>query len=136
MRQLASGTAAVHSFVLDHDYAWADGLICGGQDGDRHPAGARPRAARLLPGARPGCSRTGDGFTEAVVVDWHRRGRGCAAGHAVSCSTADGRLGRSGRPARSPTDSPQGDRRSADRPRPSVHDGVAFLPSLARGSGW
>src|SRR3954467_11826476 len=23
--------AEVHSFVLDHDYAWADGLICGGR---------------------------------------------------------------------------------------------------------
>ena len=31
IRQLSSGAAAVHSFVLDHDYAWADGLICGGR---------------------------------------------------------------------------------------------------------
>ena len=27
----ASRSAAVHSFILDHDYAWADGLICGGK---------------------------------------------------------------------------------------------------------
>src|SRR5262245_36938747 len=31
MQQLGSREAAVQSFVLDHDYAWADGLICGGR---------------------------------------------------------------------------------------------------------
>ena len=40
MQQLAGGAAAVHSFVLDHDYAWADGLICGG----RMVVIAQPRA--------------------------------------------------------------------------------------------
>ena len=31
LRQLDGTSAALHSFVLDHDYAWADGLICGGK---------------------------------------------------------------------------------------------------------
>src|SRR3954452_20469346 len=31
LRQLGGTGAALHSFVLDHDYAWADGLICGGK---------------------------------------------------------------------------------------------------------
>ncbi len=31
VRQAGDSAAAVHSFVLDHDYAWADGLICGGK---------------------------------------------------------------------------------------------------------
>ena len=31
IRSSAVSSAAVHSFVLDHDYAWADGLICGGK---------------------------------------------------------------------------------------------------------
>src|SRR4051812_5840002 len=31
MRQLGGDTAALHSFLLDHDYGWADGLICGGR---------------------------------------------------------------------------------------------------------
>src|SRR5881227_1593336 len=40
--RLGHGGAEVHSFVLDHDYAWADGLICGGKmvilaEGPRRP---------------------------------------------------------------------------------------------------
>ena len=31
MRQLGGTGAALHSFLLDHDYGWADGLICGGK---------------------------------------------------------------------------------------------------------
>ena len=31
IQQIGGTAAAVHSFVLDHDYAWADGLICGGK---------------------------------------------------------------------------------------------------------
>jgi xanthine/CO dehydrogenase XdhC/CoxF family maturation factor len=31
IRQLGGSAAAVHSFVRDHDHAWADGLICGGR---------------------------------------------------------------------------------------------------------
>jgi len=31
MRRAGQVGAAIESFVLDHDYAWADGLICGGK---------------------------------------------------------------------------------------------------------
>src|SRR6476469_3665031 len=31
IRRLGQPGAEVHTFVLDHDYAWADGLICGGK---------------------------------------------------------------------------------------------------------
>src|SRR5438094_5246178 len=31
IRMLGTAGAELHSFVLDHDYAWADGLICGGK---------------------------------------------------------------------------------------------------------
>src|SRR5436309_1168972 len=31
IRRIGRAGADVHSFVLDHDYAWADGLICGGK---------------------------------------------------------------------------------------------------------
>src|SRR6185437_7140217 len=31
IQQIGGTTAALHSFILDHDYAWADGLICGGK---------------------------------------------------------------------------------------------------------
>src|SRR5947208_9553529 len=31
IRQLGTRGAGLHAFVLDHDQAWADGLICGGK---------------------------------------------------------------------------------------------------------
>src|SRR4051812_14341709 len=31
LRRIGQAGAEVHAFVLDHDYAWADGLICGGK---------------------------------------------------------------------------------------------------------
>src|SRR4051812_7880679 len=31
IRHLDDPAPRLHSFVLDHDYAWADGLICGGK---------------------------------------------------------------------------------------------------------
>src|SRR3954471_8760995 len=31
IRRIGEAGPEVHSFVLDHDYAWADGLICGGK---------------------------------------------------------------------------------------------------------
>src|SRR5206468_1765252 len=31
IRRLGQAGAELHTFVLDHDYAWADGLICGGK---------------------------------------------------------------------------------------------------------
>ena len=31
IRRIGQAGAELHAFVLDHDYAWADGLICGGK---------------------------------------------------------------------------------------------------------
>src|SRR5215210_6540113 len=31
IRRLGQAGADLHTFILDHDYAWADGLICGGK---------------------------------------------------------------------------------------------------------
>src|SRR4029077_4030146 len=31
IRRIGQAGAEVHAFILDHDYAWADGLICGGK---------------------------------------------------------------------------------------------------------
>ena len=67
--------AEIHVFVLDHDYAWADGLICGGKMviltealSGLEPMGYFRANQALL--------ESGAGFTEAVVVDPDRR-RGC-----------------------------------------------------------
>src|SRR3954447_20538424 len=71
--RLGHGGAEVHSFVLDHDYAWADGLICGGKmviltEAVRGPEPlAYYRACRDL-------LETGEGFTEAVALDAGKAG--------------------------------------------------------------
>ena len=68
IQQIGKTNAAVHSFVLDHDYAWADGLICGG---------------KMVIVTQPACGpgplayfremdrmiEDGRGFTEAIVID-------------------------------------------------------------------
>jgi xanthine dehydrogenase accessory factor len=68
IRQLGSKGAILRSFVLDHDYAWADGLICGGRmviaiEAVRGPAAALYfRCASIL-------LEAGLGFTEGVIVN-------------------------------------------------------------------
>src|SRR5829696_10007536 len=73
IRRIGAEGAEVHSFVLDHDYAWADGLICGGKmviltEAVRGPEPlAYYRACRDL-------LETGEGFTEAVALDAGKAG--------------------------------------------------------------
>jgi xanthine dehydrogenase accessory factor len=129
MQQIASGDAAVHSFVLDHDYAWADGLICGG----RMVVIAQPVRGPLPLEYFRHFDRflaAGDGFTEVVVLDRDQAG-GLPVGRRI---LFDGE----GRPRAS---LPSGDipdglsariPRPAARPKPSVQNGVAFLPSWPR----
>jgi len=129
MQQLRNGAAAVHSFVLDHDYAWADGLICGG----RMVVIAQPvRGALPLEYFRRVDEFLGEGqgFTEAIVVDTEASG-GLAVGRRflfdgdckAKASFAGGDLpeGLSLRIAL-----------PAGRPKPSVQNGVALLPSWPR----
>lgn len=129
IQQIASGAAAVHSFVLDHDYAWADGLICGG----RMLVIAQPvRGRESLDYFRAAYRflEQGHGFTEAVVVDLEQAG-GLPVGRRF---LFDGE----GEPTAS---LPSGDvpdglasriTKPAERPKPSVHGGIAFLPSWPR----
>src|SRR5437660_2903549 len=71
IRQLGSGGAMIKSFVLDHDYAWNDGLICGGK---------MVIATEALRGSEPiayframlRLHEAGQGFTEAVAVSPER----------------------------------------------------------------
>ena len=73
IRRLGQAGAELHTFVLDHDYAWADGLICGGKmvilaESLRGPdASAYYRAYREL-------LDSGRGMTEAIVIDAERTG--------------------------------------------------------------
>jgi xanthine dehydrogenase accessory factor len=133
IRQLGASGAIVHSFVLDHDYAWNDGLICGGKMVIATEAlrGPEPMAYfrvlhRLL--------EAGQGFTEAVVVNPERfvvegiplpLGRRFLFGPdgAYQSSWPDGPIPESlaGRVVR-----------LVERPRPAVQGGVALLPTLPR----
>ena len=71
IRQLGNAGACLRSFVLDHDHAWADGLICGGK---MVIAIEALRGAGPLPYFRAlhRLIEAGDGFTEAVIVNPER----------------------------------------------------------------
>jgi xanthine dehydrogenase accessory factor len=133
MRRFGRDGADLHAFVLDHDYAWADGLICGGKmvistEALRGPGPLAYYSAyrRLLD--------SGEGLTEAVVIDPEKLG---TAGQAVPAGARfvfgpDGAFA-AGWPVAQP---PEG---LADcvapleaRPRPSVRAGVATIPTLPR----
>jgi xanthine dehydrogenase accessory factor len=132
IRHIGGETATVHSFVLDHDYAWADGLICGG----KMVILTQP-LSRLSRPAALDYFRTldrvieeGRGFTEAVTVDTERA-NGVATGTRF---LFDGEgLPRASWPAAEAPAGMAGHIVSPlDRPSPSVHEGVAYLPQWPR----
>lgn len=129
LRHLDGHPPALHSFVLDHDYAWADGLICGGKMVivSQSMCGSEPLAYyRALERAID----RGDGYTEAVVVN-PERAPGMGLGDRW---LFDG----GGRPAAGWPAGTAGEgladrvRPLDNRPRPAVERGVAVLPSLPR----
>src|SRR5579885_1714673 len=129
LRQLDGMSASLHSFVLDHDYAWADGLICGGKmmivsqpcRGTEPLAYFRAMDRALGPG---------DGFTEAVVVNPEPMA-GASVGDRFLFDGAGRPLARW--TALASCEYPAAHVVSLDqRPRPRVDKGVAFLPSLPR----
>ncbi len=129
IRRIGQNGAELHSFLLDHDYAWADGLICGGKmvivtEALRGPGAlAYYRAQRALLDA-------GDGLTEAVVVDPERAG-GAAVGSRLL-------FGPEGDFVAGWPDSAIAERIASQvepltrRPKAAVREGVAFLPTLPR----
>jgi len=68
IRRLGRPGAELHSFVLDHDYAWADGLICGGKMVILAEALQGPEAAAYYRAYRT-LVEDGRGLTEAVVTE-------------------------------------------------------------------
>ena len=129
IRQIATGNAAVHSFVLDHDYAWADGLICGG----RMVVIAQPvRGPEPLAYFRLVDQVLGEaqGFTEAIVIDPEQAGVLTVGSRFLF--DGEGAL-RGGLPSGEvPGELSSRITKPAARPKPSVHGGVAFLPSWPR----
>ena len=129
IRQIGTGEAAVHSFVLDHDYAWADGLICGGRMVviAQPVRGSEPLAYFRLVGQ---ILEEAQGFTEAIIIDPHQAGV-LPLGRRILFDSEG--IPRGSLPAgRFPADFQPGSYRPVARPKPSVHGGVAFLPNWPR----
>ncbi|MBV8488595.1 MAG: XdhC family protein, partial [Planctomycetaceae bacterium] len=127
--QLGQSGAILRSFVLDHDHAWADGLICGGKmviviEALRGPAvlGYLRALEHLLD--------AGNGYTEAIIVSpeqWpgNPPGRRLLFGPArnIESSWPDGPVPHELAARALPL---------VERPRPVVEWGVAWIPSLPR----
>ena len=133
IRRIGQPGAEIQAFILDHDYAWADGLICGGKmviltEALRgpEPLGYFCAYQRLL--------ELGGGFTETIVVDPSRRGE-----RALLPVGARALVDSAGKVA---AVWPEGGDRGViaagvtaaaeDRPRPAGRDGGAVRPSLPR----
>src|SRR4051794_38588738 len=122
-----AGGPAVHTILLDEDYGWDDGLICGG----RMTILAEP----LGPAAAPYHRRrrelldAGQGFTEVVALPENAANLPAGARYLFD---ADGKLaGVLGGP---PAPAALTERLVpvVERPKPAVRDGLAFLPTPPR----
>ncbi len=121
--------AELYSFVLNHDYAWADGLICGGKmvilaecpRGPNHLAYHRAYLSLLDAGL---------GFTEAVVLDPEKAGASAVGDRFLF--DHDGSLIASLDDSEPPAALVAGLPPLGHRPRPSEAAGVAYLPTTPR----
>jgi xanthine dehydrogenase accessory factor len=120
----AAGGPELHSFTLDDDFGWDDGLICGG----RMTILADP----ITPTAadyyhqRKGLVEAGAGCTEVVALVENRVG--IAAGSRYLLDSANRPVARLGPAAELPANLPRPDQ----SPRPSVVEGFALLPTPPR----
>lgn len=127
LRRRGRAGAGRHEFILDHDYAWADGLICGGKmvilaEALRGPEALAYHRALL------DLLDQGLGLTEAVVVDPAKAG-GPGLG-ARFLFDARGRFVASLPDGPPPPVVSEAVEPLEGRPRPMVRQGVATLPVL------
>ena len=139
IRQLGNAGATLRSFVLDHDYAWADGLICGGKmviaiEALRGP-GPLPYLRTLNH-----LLEAGEGYTEAVIVNPERvqteseseaEGEGIEAGRRFLFGP-DGACKASWPAGPVPAGIAAPVVPLQNRPRPEVRGGVAWMTTLPR----
>jgi xanthine dehydrogenase accessory factor len=129
IRQIGQTDAALHSFILDHDYAWADGLICGGKMVILSQAMSGPAPLGYFRAIEHAIEES-QGFTEAVVVDPEP-----VDGPPLGARFLFDGLGRlrARLPAGPVPESLLSQVGSlGDRARPKVHGGIAFLPTWPR----
>jgi xanthine dehydrogenase accessory factor len=126
--RLGQAGAEVRSFVLDHDYAWADGLICGGKMVIASEA-LRGAGALAYFRAMLALIDAGEGFTEAVVVEPERLGTNLAAGARYLFGPL-GTLVAGWPDGEPPGEVVAGVVPLTERPRPSARRGLAWLPTL------
>lgn len=132
IRRLGQAGAEIQAFVLDHDYAWDDGLICGGKMVISAEALRGPEARRYFQEYRR-LLDAGLGFTEAVVVDPARLEDAVARPIGARLLFDSKGAFVAGWPATESAGA-VGDRVSplSSRPGPSARSGVALLPTLPR----
>ncbi len=129
VRRLGQPGAELFSFVLDHDYAWADGLICGGRMVVLAEAFRGEEAAAYFRALRDRLE-SGEGFTEAIALDPEKSGVPRVGSRVLFDADR--------RPFASYPSGTPADRMAArvepldDRPKSSLVQGVACLPSLPR----
>ena len=121
------GACELSSFVLNHDYAWADGLICGGK---MNILAERPHGKESLEYFRnlSGLVASGTGFTEAIVAS-ETSPLGRLGGRLIFAASGAvvSELGPIDRAAALRSLKPL-----ADRPKPYEASGIAYLPEPPR----
>ncbi len=129
MQQLGGSGAALHTFVLDHDYAWADGLICGGKMMIVTQPVSGPEALAYYR-ALDEVIGEANGYTEGVIVDPDSAPGTVLGGRFLFDALGDLKTCW---PAAAP---PAGLRSKllppSERPKPVVRDGAALLPGWPR----
>ncbi len=137
IRQIGTVGTSLRSFVLDHDHAWADGLICGGK---MVIAIEALRGAGPLPYFRTlhRLLEAGEGFTEAVIVNPERIDN---VGEGESEGITTGRRFLLGQDGVCKASWPAGPVPAGivarvapleDRPKPEVRGGVAWMATVPR----
>jgi xanthine dehydrogenase accessory factor len=129
MQQLGGSGAAVHTFVLDHDYAWADGLICGGKMVIITQPVSGPEALAYYQ-AMDDLIGEAAGHTECVVVDPQRAPGTVLGGRFLFDGYANLRASWPAAPA--PAQLGAWLQPPGDRAKPALHDGFALLPGWPR----
>lgn len=129
IRRIGQPGAELFRYILDHDYAWADGLICGGRMVILAEC-VRGDAVLAYFEAYRRLLETGQGFTEAIAVDPERCGAGRVGARWLFDAGGEAVAGWHDEPV--PAALREQIEPLPNRPRPRVQGGIALLPTLPR----